>query len=128
VALHAVLENSEAKSSVIAQIIVAVVLWGVAEVFWLKASYGLEVEGKHNFRTLLAASASLLIAHIVMLVVFIRAFVNSRKEKKESETIVTRSPRAVKREPSAARARKATESSDEPFRRSSRLRELSQKL
>jgi phosphatidylinositol glycan class M len=140
VALHAVLENrsGDDKYGVVIQVVLAIVLWAGAEVFWLKASYGLEVEGKHNFRTLLAASACLFAAHIGLLVVFIRAFVNSRKYAKTEDSSVV-SPRDQQKSPkphrkpassprSRSRSKPAAASSDsEAPRRSSRLKELAEK-
>ena len=151
VALYIVLEKSSSRTSTVTQIVVSVVLWALAEVFWLKASYGLEVEGRHNFRVLLTASACLFISHIVLLVVFIRAYIDSRSiEKKrdhpastpeisEAENSTARATltrRKVSRPPSSepeggrrTRSRsvkKTTESSEEPVpvRRSARLKEL----
>lgn len=127
VALHAVLEPLGAQTSVVIQVIFSVVLWGLAEVFWLKASYGLEVEGKHNFRVILAASACLFISHIVLLVVFIRAFVKSRSVKKadkppiHSAEVSTTRRRTTRQSKSRSRSVKKV-SEDVPVRRSSRIK------
>ena len=96
VALHSVLDERGGKSSTVAQIVATVLLWGVTEVWWLKASYGLEVEGQHNYHNLLASSAALFISQILMCVVFIRAFVRSRahrKHDKPEEPEVTEAPK-----------------------------------
>jgi len=107
VALHAILDKSEDKLSTISQVLVSVLVWGATEVFWLKASYRLEVEGEHNFLELLAASVSLFLAHILLLVVFIRAFVRARRrtvkklddlvESSRPTVVVRSSPRLKKR-------------------------------
>lgn len=85
VALHAVLETGAGNASTVAQVVGSIVLWGITEVWWLKASYGLEVEGLHNYHNLLASSAALFLSQILMCVVFIRAFVKARSHKRESE-------------------------------------------
>ena len=113
VALSAVIgddTNAEAPR-VIAQVVGAVILWGIAEVFWLRASYRLEVESEHNFKELLAASVALFFAHIVLLIVFIRGFLRRRLVKKEKK-LKLRSPspepaaQAVRR---SARLKNSTE-------------------
>ena len=64
------------------RILTALLVWGVTEVVWLKASHRLEAEGLHNFNELLAASAALFFAHISICVVFINAYRESRKKVK----------------------------------------------
>ena len=82
VALYTVLEKSPNPTKTITEVVISVIVWGITEVLWLKASYRLEVEGKHNYRELLAASVALFAAHIGLCVVFINAFVRSRRVKK----------------------------------------------
>jgi phosphatidylinositol glycan class M len=86
VALSAIIgDGSDDAPRIIAQVVGAVVLWGAAEVFWLRASYRLEVESEHNFKELLSASVCLFFAHIVLLIVFIRGFLRRRLVKKEKK-------------------------------------------
>lgn len=105
VALYFILENSPNKGSTIIQVIVAIVAWGATEVFWLRASYRLEVEGEHNFKELLTASASLFAAHITLCVVFIHGYDRAHRIKKSDDIPLV--PARVRR------GRRATESSEE---------------
>ena len=105
VALYFILENSPNKGSTIIQVIVAIVAWGATEVFWLRASYRLEVEGEHNFKELLTASASLFAAHIALCVVFIHGYDRAHRIKKSDDIPLV--PARVRR------GRRATESSEE---------------
>jgi phosphatidylinositol glycan class M len=105
VALHAVLETGSSNWITIVQIVLSVIVWGITEVFWLKASYRLEVQGENNFLQLLAASVSLFAAHVALIVVFVRAFIQARASKKlEPPTVVvrvspTRSKRVIRKSP-----------------------------
>lgn len=94
VALSAIIgDGSDDAPRIIAQVVGAIVLWGAAEVFWLRASYRLEVESEHNFKELLAASVCLFFAHIVLLIVFIRGFLRRRLvKKKKKEKLRSPSP------------------------------------
>ena len=114
VALSAIIgEGRDDAPRVIAQVIVSVVLWGIAEVFWLRASYRLEVESEHNFMELLTASVMLFAAHIVMLVVFIRGFktrqhhIVKKTEPKPVRVPVAKKLRSPSPEPSAQLVRRS---------------------
>jgi phosphatidylinositol glycan class M len=110
VALYYVLETSPNKSSTIVQILIAVVCWGVAEVLWLRASYGLEVEGRHNYLELLTASTLLFIAHIGLCAVFITAYIRANRgpvvasKEKPEEFKPRRSRRIGSKEPDRTRS------------------------
>jgi len=122
VALSAIIgEASVDAPRIIAQVVLAVIFWGVAEVFWLRASYRLEVESEHNFKELLTASVTLFAAHIVLLVVFIRGFVTRQKmgTKKQDEPVKEKAKSKKMRSPSP-------EPTAQLVRRSARLKNSSE--
>lgn len=111
IALHAVLmDTRDSTPSIITQIVVSIAIWGIAEVYWLRESYRLEVGGEANFLNLVAASQTLFAAHIAMLVVFIRAFIRRKAapfKKQDPPAIeITRTSPRIKGKASSLRTQK----------------------
>lgn len=100
VALYIVIEEGKMRSvaRTIAEVVVALVLWGVTEVAWLHQSAKLENGGENSYRGMLFASVGLFGSQIALCVVFIRAFINSRHTEKLADSNDTRTKTTSKKQ------------------------------
>jgi GPI mannosyltransferase 1 subunit M len=73
-----VTQSKRVMSRTITQVVVALILWGISEVAWLHQSARLENFSQNSYIGLLTTSIALFASQIILCVVFIRAFVNSR--------------------------------------------------
>ncbi len=86
VALYLVLDDGKSSSTskkqvarTIAWVVGSLILWGVMEVAWLHQSARLENLSQNSYIGLMWTSTGLFASQILLCVVFIRAFVNSRR-------------------------------------------------